>query len=518
MLRTKFPKILSIATAFVLLAGPMLGVFALSAGAPSCGCGYDPVIYVTGIASIDIQKDLGTDHAQVIFPPSTDIIKSAITADTVLGLAKFAFTRDWDDAADALIPVADKVLEDFACNPDGTVKKGTGINWSYPGISAHTPGNVTRFFYDWREDPMDIAVQLRDFIEYVCSVTGHDKVNLIAYSMGSIMTMSYIAQFGYDRIAGLVLSAAALNGVSCAGEPFSGNIKIDPTGVVRYVDSFMHNEGKEALITSLVKVLQKAGLVGAAVDAVNIAIKNLAARVYPEVLTKCFATSPGMWSLVPDEYYEAAKKLLLSDTGTYSELIKKIDNYHYNVQVKNGMLIDGVIERGIKFGIISKYNLQGFPCGNSVNNSTDAVVDAKYSSFGATIADLDKTLGTNYKQAVNCGHNHISVDKKIDASTCRYPEQTWFVRDFVHMRDSDDYDALINCIFFSEKQLTVFDNPKYPQFLILDEKTNTISPLTADNDAGTDSGQIFGENSWLNVLVSFFTELFIYLRQTYPVS
>ena len=86
------------------------------------------------------------------------------------------------------------------------------------------------------------------------------------------------------------------------------------------------------------------------------------------------------------------------------------------------------------------------------------------------------------------------------------------------MRDSDDYDALINCIFFSEKQLTVFDNPKYPQFLILDEKTNTISPLTADNDAGTDSGQIFGENSWFNVLVSFFTELFTYLRQTYPVS
>lgn len=518
MHKIRIYKIAVVFMAIVLFVSAPSGVLTGSAAAPACNCGSDPVIYVTGIASIDIVKNPGTAEAEVLFPPSIDKIKSAIDAETVMNLAKFAVTRDWDAAADALIPIANKALEDFACNPDGTVKDGTGVHWTWPSYSTHSPNYAPGFYYDWREDPMDIALELKDYIEYVCSVTGHEKVNLIAYSMGSITTMSYLYQFGYDRIAGLVLSAAALNGVSCAGEPFSGNVEIDPAGIVRYVDGFMHNEGKEALITALVKVLQKAGLVGVAVDAVNNAIEKLADRVYPEVLAKCFGTSPGMWSLIPDEYYEDAKKLLLSDTETYGELIKRIDNYHYNVQVNNGALIDGAIERGINFGNILKYNLQGFPCGNSVDNSTDAVIDAKYASFGATIAGLESDLGDNYVQSVNCGHNHISPDNKIDASTCRYPEQTWFVRDFVHMRDSADYDALINYIFFSEEHVTVFDNEKYPQFLVLDEKTNTMSPLTAGGDTGADAGQLFGENSWINVLINFFTTLFAFLRQTYPAS
>ena len=188
------------------------------------------------------------------------------------------------------------------------------------------------------------------------------------------------------------------------------------------------------------------------------------------------------------------------------------------MQANNGKLIDGAIARGIKFGIVLKYNLQGFPCGVSANNSTDAVVDAKYSSFGATFADLDSTLGDNYVQAVNDGHNHISPDKKVDASTCRYPEQTWFVRDFVHMRTAADYDALVNYILFSEKQVTVYDNEKYPQFLRIDEKTEKITPLTAGQDTASVIVQLFGENSWVNVLIDFFTVFAAYLRQSYPVS
>jgi pimeloyl-ACP methyl ester carboxylesterase len=395
----------------------------------------------------------------------------------------------------------------------GTVQAGTGIKWSYPAYPIHTPGYAPGFFYDWRVDPMEVARQLNDFIEYVCTVTGHDKVNLIAYSMGSIVTMAYIQQFGYGRIAGLVLSAAALNGVTVAGEPFSGNIKMDTTGVVRYIDSLLSDDGQGALIKALAKVLAKAGVAGLGVDAVNYAIGKIKDRVYSEALTPLFATSPGMWSLIPDEYYIAAKKLLLSDTVKYSELIKKIDNYHYNVQAHNQEFINGAIARGINFGIISKYGLQGFPIGNSVNNSTDTVVDAKYSSYGATFADLGKTLGANYVQAVNDGHNHISPDNQVDASTCKYPETTWFVKDFIHMHTSDQYDALVNYILFSNKHVTVFDNPKYPQFLKMDEKTNTLSPLQAESpDLLT---QLFGANSWVVLLVNLFQTSLPYFRQVF---
>jgi hypothetical protein len=175
--------------------------------------------------------------------------------------------------------------------------------------------------------------------------------------------------------------------------------------------------------------------------------------------------------------------------------------------------IENVIERGINFGIVLKYNLQTFPCGNSVNNSTDAVIDAKYASFGATFADLDSNLGDSYVQANSCGHNHISPDNKVDASTGRYPEQTWYVRDFVHMRGSDDYDLLVHYILFSDEQVTVFDNEKYPQFLILDESTNTVSPLMPEEDTAPFFEQLFGANSWITVLFRFVSTLFVYLRQ-----
>lgn len=513
MLKFKSQRPVALILAVFLLVGTPLGVVASGVGAPACDCGSDPVIHVTGIYSIDLLKNPGTPDAEVIFPPSAEKIVSSLNAKTATDLMKFALTRNWDYAADALIPATIKALEDFSCNPDGTIPENTGIDWTWPSYSVHTPNYAPGFYYDWREDPMDIAVQLKDYIDYVCAVTGHDKVKLIAYSMGSITTMCYLYQFGYDKVSGLVLSCPALNGVSCAGEPFSGNVKIDPAGLVRYLDAFMGEEGQEALIMSLVKVLQKAGLVDTVTDAVNYAVENLADSVYAELMPATFATSPGMWSLIPDEYYEDAKELIFGNNEAYAALIDRLDNYHYNVQVNNGALIDGLIERGINFGIVLKYNLQTFPCGNSVNNSTDAVIDAKYASFGATFADLDSTLGDSYMQANSCGHNHISPDNKVDASTGRYPEQTWYIRDFVHMRGSDDYDPLVNYILFSDEQVTVFSNEKYPQFLVLDEKTNTISPLMPEEDPAPFFEQLFGATSWITVLFRFMSTLFVYLRQ-----
>jgi pimeloyl-ACP methyl ester carboxylesterase len=510
MLRNKTIKIFASILAIIFFVSPPAGVFALAADVPPCACGYAPTIHVTGIASIDIYKNLGTQNEAVMFPPSVDTIKSAVSNDTYIDFAKFALTGNWDYAADALIPVANKVFEDFGCNPDGTPKAGTGIKWSYPSYLVHYPGYAPGFYYDWREDPLVVAAQLNDYIEYVCAVTGHDKVNLIAYSMGSLSTMAYLKNYGYDRVAGLMLSAPALNGVSCAGEPFTGNIKFDPTGIVRYLDSLITHDEQGTLIVSLLKTLEKAGLIKSAAGTTNFVIGKLEERVYAEVLAPVFATSLGMWSLIPDEYYEQAKELLLTDKAYYAELIRRADDFHYNVQVNNEEIINGAIERGVKFGIILKYNLQGFPYGNIPDTSTDTVIDAKYASFGATFAPLEKTLGKDYVQAVDCGHNHLSPDNKVDASTGSYPEQTWFVRDFVHMRGAAGYNEVINYVFFSPEQVTVFSNPDYPQFLRLDEETNTIVPLEAEPEPSP--VPFFGPNSWPVILFRLIAATVAYLR------
>ena len=81
------------------------------------------------------------------------------------------------------------------------------------------------------------------------------------------------------------------------------------------------------------------------------------------------------------------------------------------------------------------------------------------------------------------------------------------------MHTSDKYDALVNYIFFSDKHVTVFDNPKYPQFLKMDEKTDTITPLQAEMpDQLT---QLFGANSWVVLLFSLFQASLPYFRQVF---
>lgn len=45
---------------------------------------------------------------------------------------------------------------------------------------------------------------------------------------------------------------------------------------------------------------------------------------------------------------------------------------------------------------------------------------------------LKTTLGDDYVQARDVGHNCLSEDGIIDASTCMLPENTWFIKNYGH--------------------------------------------------------------------------------------
>jgi len=51
-------------------------------------------------------------------------------------------------------------------------------------------------------------------------------------------------------------------------------------------------------------------------------------------------------------------------------------------------------------------------------SNSDATVDTKYASVGATVADLGSALPDGYVQKNEAGvHDHLSKDGVIDAST-----------------------------------------------------------------------------------------------------
>ena len=68
----------------------------------------------------------------------------------------------------------------------------------------------------------------------------------------------------------------------------------------------------------------------------------------------------------------------------------------------------------------------GIPITSKVNNQTDALIDTKYASAGATVAKYGKKLKAKGK--------YVSGDKVINAKTCALPDNTWFLNGIQHMR------------------------------------------------------------------------------------
>lgn len=445
-----------------------------------------PIVHVRGVGE-EIYKNPGTDKQEAVFPPSTKAILKLV-GQLSLPLGKLAATRDWDAFAYSLADAINVFFADFACNPDGTSKENVGIDWSYPEIKEHyTKGDTYTFSYDWRLDPYEIAAQLNDFIDYVIEGTGCKKVSINAHSMGGIITATYISVYGCDKLYSVVMDSTAVLGGSVAGEPFSGKIEINDVALTRTINQVLPANEVGEFIESILNLLLKAGVIGGITDAAEYIVDKVIDILYEESLAQIFATSPGVWSLITAAEYDAAKELLLKDTELYGELIEKIDRYHNNVRLKAADILQSVLDSGTILVIISKYNLQVPPVIESWNISTDGVLDSASTSFGATFAPLGETLGWQYKQAVKDGHCHVSPDLKVDASTCLFPEYTWFIKNLSHSEVPDDLTEMSVTLAYSKTQPDVRTYKEYPQFLTYERDTEMIRPTLLPDIALGDS-------------------------------
>jgi len=437
-----------------------------------------PVINIEGINSDTLYEDIGTPRERAVFVPSREAIVRA-SARLALPLARVLVDKDFQKFGDTFIPVAYDIFDPIACNPDGTSKYNVGIKSDMTLPANYHFDRTLTFFYDWRRDPISVADDLKAYIDYVKRETGSKMFHLIPNSMGGVVAMAYLLKYGSADIDTLILRSCAIQGVSLVGELFTENVSVDENVIKNFARGMMKDE---ELADEINLGLDAAGVYGFGVDFVNNLVGQLKGRAYDEVLKKVFATMPGVWSLVPDKYYEDAKAMMLDEQAN-AALIKKIDAYHYGVQCNLKNILDSVIASGTKLALTSNYGLQGIPLSPNIYAQTDYLIDTVYTSAGATCAPLGSTLGADYEQAVPDGHNHISADRVIDASTCMYPEYTWFIKGMVHTQFNDDYYAMIRWILSAESQPNVYSNPEYPQFFILNKAENTLSPLTVQPPA-----------------------------------
>ena len=445
-----------------------------------------PVIFIAGFVSTPtVDKETGDR----IFPPDSDTVKQAFK-DSAGDIAKSVITRDWASLDQPLIKVLYGIFDRISCDENGdpyNAATDTSFVWptpeeimdKYDPARGWTSGNNIYYSFDWRLDLLTLAAQFRDFAEYVLKTTGAEELDVIASSMGACVLTAYMAQYDYEYIRKAVFLSGAFQGASVCGDAFDGKFAFDTETLLTFLSSVTGRDLKGEMLDALIDILYQQGIADDLVElAVNIT-RDAMGPIYHQALSFIFGRIPGFWALIPYDQYEEAKENFVQ--GIVSDVFyAKIDAYH-EIQGRVPELIRTGVDRGVNISILSKYGTSGIPAVESQKNLTDMVVDTGYSSVGATCAPIDAPFDDSYTQAVDDGENRLSCDGYIDASTCAFPDYTWFIKNLKHTQHPKSEYEFIDALFACEAQPDVRTLPEYPQFLIL-TREDAIVPLTPETD------------------------------------
>lgn len=478
-------KVLSFILALIIAVGIPVSVMADS---QSCTCGTAPVVYVRGFGGslYKINED-GTETDAFAFDGDK---LTPFIGDIIAAVFAF-FAGNANTFSTKAATVLDGILGDLSCTYGGESlynivpeeSDSTDVD-KHKNYMLDMDADDRRdaeydFEYDWRLDPLVIADQLNTYIEDVKAVTGHDKVVIRAHSEGNCVMASYLYKYGTNSVEKICCMSAACNGINLVGQLFTKDISVENKGdhLLAFISPLMAGAENGELICALVGVLNDIGLLNAVCNFLERSIiDRMLPSLYENALVDMFATMPALWTFVPDAYYENAKKAMFGENKKYAALIERIDEYHYNVQNKLSGLLTDANKAGVEIMIFSQYGIAPIPVYKNSVTMGDMLVETKYTSFGATTAETGKTLTLDFSSP---NAQYYSKDKLVDASTCLFPDYTWFVRGINHAEFPDAYLDLASWAILYDGQATVSSSEEHPQFLYF-ENQERLTPVTEE--------------------------------------
>lgn len=428
-----------------------------------------PTIFIHGFACGDIYSNLGTEDETVVWPMQEDVIMTAVET-AIQPIANYLLTHNYEKFEDALIEVVNILFEGSWNNPDGTAKENTGIDWNYPEYIEKTA--KIDFEYDWRGDPLVIADELAAFIDYVLEKTGCEKVAIECHSMGGIIFMSYAAKYGLDKIHGAIMDSTAIYGASYMGKLFNGDVVMDGEAVYSYLLYAMSGNAYEKVLDFLFDSLFAMGVY----DIIECLAEELVARSMERVSRECliplFGYWPAVWAMLPDEDAATAETyvfdyLMKDDTANadaHAVLRSKVRAYNEQVRAKRDTILQELAATD-NFMVISKYGFSMAPVTENWTSQSDGVIDTVYSSYGATTASYGEYLSEEYVSA-HKDLGYLSPDLIVDASTCAFPDVTWFIKYHQHSNYTSALTELKNAVLFADTSVDVHTYSEYPQYMI----------------------------------------------------
>lgn len=516
----------------VLLCAVLVSLCAVPAVAANKKANH-PILYVEGWNGAPLYKD-GTEK---VFMPDASDLSDTVTS-LITTLLKFTAARDlaqlkgdidgqakaYDDFIDAVIGAAAGVFGKFAFDKTGeSIEDGIDVldidrfgncnTIDETNIQEHVireTGNalgknmVYYFTYDWRYSLIDTAAKLNDAIEQIKADTGYDKVSLVGMSMGGALINTYTTIYGTNSVCNLTMSSSAFQGLQYMGEIYNGQMEIDGDLLGGLIDDFLRED------IQLSGLLKYSNIYKRLLNDMNTAFKYdmegtsaLGAaegegsepknKIKNDLLTPYFAYLPGMWTFIPDKYYESAIEYVFGPAARFGEsapLVAKLDMYHL-IQAGTKANLQKAMNNGVTVTIVSHYNTHIAPVTPVSKSLTgDVTIETVGTSAGATTAPIGESFADDYTQAKFPEKNYISPDRMVDASTCMFPDQTWFIKNMKHM-EFDSKEVGNNCDLFiwlanATEQYTIDSDDLYPQFLFYDRELKRLSCFYEPGDVNYD--------------------------------
>lgn len=249
----------------------------------------------------------------------------------------------------------------------------------------------------------------------------------------------------------------------------------DSPGLILYIHGGAWTSGDKAVYQE--------GILDVSVAVLERALNRVFDDLYSQSMPYIFGRIPGFWAMIPAENYEFVRDTFAAGVVT-DEFYEKVEYYH-TVQSQLTQTIAALSDEGLHLSVIAKYGYPLAPIVESRTEESDFVVELRYASLGATCCDYDQTFPADYEQQAFGDLNYISPDRKIDASTCAFPERTWFIKNSSHLGtltgDTSRENDLMQWLLTSETQPTVWDRAEYPQFMSY-FADGSFGPLTAENN------------------------------------
>ena len=422
-----------------------------------------------------------------------------------------------------------KVYDRCLLDENGDPKYGTGISEAEKKQNQREMTTDVRdkdgynynyydFANDWRLDPLATADDVAVYIDSILKTTGNKKVNLICKCLGGDLILAYIAKYGTEKVNAICFGSTVAFGGDIVNDLFSGKLVVTPDTIERFAkDEFIAKVLPKdftvwlQLINETIALANATGVLGFATDAFTQQLYNrLYKGLVPELVLSTYGTWPGYWTMVTADNYKYTRNFVFGKPGSdryeqYKGLIAKLDNYDAVVRQNIPELLKQAEANGVKIGIVSKYGFQMPPVLKSADEQGDVWTTARYSSLGGTLSKIGKTFPERHiaeRTALGYG-KYIAPDKQVDASTCLFPDYTWFIKGAVHDDWTVEEDRIIIKVCNSEEQPTVDSFERFPQFMVYDRATDTVSPMTKDN-ANTEHYEVDAKPTPYDTLIKFF--------------